>query len=77
MREFLTAQFPESISLLVKRVVIALRCTYPEEKETAYSLDLRMSGRVRYAVRRDLILADGSNAVLYQLESDVRNPDMH
>ena len=77
MREYLTKRIPEILALTVKRVVIALRCTYPEEKETAYSLELRMSGRVRYAVRRDLILADGSNAVLYQLESDVRTPDMH
>ena len=77
MREFLAARIPESIPLIVKRVVIALRCTYPEEKETAYSLELRMSGRVRYAVRRDLVLANGSKAVLYQLESDVRTPEIH
>ena len=77
MREFLAARIPESIPLIVKRVVIALRCTYPEEKETAYSLELRMSGRVRYAVRRELILATGSRTVLYQLESDVPTPEIH
>ncbi len=77
MRAFLTELFRERLPNAVNRVMIALRCTYPEEKETAYSLDLRMSGRVRYAVRRELILANGSKAVLYQLESDVRTPEIH
>ncbi len=68
MREFSAKLIPERLTLLVKRRMIALRCTYPEEKETAYSLELRMSGRVRYAVRRELVLANGSKTVLYQLD---------
>ena len=69
MKEYLAARVPERLALLVERVVTALRCTYPEEKETAYSLELRMSGRVEYAVRREVILDDLSKTVLYQLES--------
>ena len=73
MRNFVAVLFPERLAVLVKRAVIALRCTYPEEKETVYSLELRMTGRVRYAVRRDLILANGLRTVLYQLE-ETPNP---
>ena len=68
MRNYLTRLIPEKLSLTVKRAVIALRCTYPEERETAYSLQLRLSGRVRYAKRHELILDDWSKTVVYQLE---------
>lgn len=71
MRDFLAALVPERASLLVKRVVASLRCTYPEERETAYSLQLRLSGRVRFAMRHDLILDDESKTVLFQLEESI------
>ena len=74
MRNYVAVLSPKSLALLVKRAVIALRCTYPEEKETAYSLELRMTGRVRYAVRRELILANGLRTVLYQLEETIEPP---
>ena len=77
MREYLTKHIPESLVLIVKRVVRALRCTYPKEKETAYSLELRRSGRVRYAVRRGVNLANASRTVLYQLEKTDRTPNTH
>ena len=69
MKEFAAVLIPERFALIAKRVMIALRCTYPQEKETAYSLELRMSGRVEYAVRREVILDDLSKTILYQLES--------
>ena len=69
MKAYVAALIPERFALIVARVVTALRCTYPQEKETAYSLELRMSGRVQYAVRREVILDDLSKTVLYQLES--------
>ena len=75
MRDYLAVLHLERLAHTVKRVVIALRCTYPEAKETAFSLELRMSRRVRYAQRRDLLLADGSKGVLYQLERIDRNPE--
>lgn len=68
MKEIPSVLFPRKLALIVKRVVTALRCTYPQEKETNYSLELRLSGRVQYAVRREVILDDLSKAVLYQLE---------
>ena len=77
MRDYLAMLNPESLALIVKRVVRALRCTYPKEKETAYSLELRRSGRVRYAVRRGVNLANASRTVLYQLEKTDRTPNTH
>ena len=77
MKQFAAVLIPERLALIVARVVTALRCTYPQEKETAYSLELRMSGRVQYAVRREVILDDLSKTVLYQLEgieSSLREP---
>ena len=77
MKEFAAVLIPERLALIAERVVTALRCTYPQEKETAYSLELRMSGRVQYAVRREVILDDLSKTVLYQLEgieSSLREP---
>ncbi len=68
MKEFVTVLVPERIALTVARVVTAIRCTYPQEKETAYSLELRMSGRVEYALRREVIMDDLSKTVLFQLD---------
>ena len=75
MREYLVVLAPENLALLLKRAIIALRCTYPEEKETDYSLQLRLTGRVHYAVRRELTLASGLKTVLYQLEGYIESQE--
>ena len=74
MKEFIAALIPEKCALIVNRVVRAMRCTYPQEQETAYSLELRLSRRVQFAVRREILADDLSKFVLYQLEQ-IESPD--
>lgn len=77
MKDFITVLIPEKCALIVKRVVKAMRCTYPQEQETAYSLELRLSRRVQFAVRREVLADDLSKFVLYQMENIERPESFH